>query len=164
MKLKYFTGKESLEEAKLLRNKLAKKHHPDLYPDTQKEIQNRIMSEINSEYEFIITPKEHTAKKDNSFQAKGNFSNEDLVQMIFICLVTKPLNVEKLVFLFNSVKDWNELLQTFYKKYGKTLAMIIAENVKDKFLQENLTKNIRTVQKINNIGKTITSILNKLFN
>ncbi|MCE9537718.1 MAG: J domain-containing protein [Bacteroidetes bacterium] len=136
MQIKYFSTKSTPEQLKARRKELWKKHHPDKFPDSKKEIQHAIMVEINAEYDYLYNYKQPI--KEPVFNGKFHRFAEDQelkkqAQNIFNSLSnTKNIDYNLLLTTINSVKNWNELFSIYGKMYGASMTFHILSKVKDK--------------------------------
>jgi hypothetical protein len=90
----YFKGCQSLEEAKSLYKKLARRHHPDMGGDT------RIMQEINAEYarfqsEFVYRSERNRQQQAHAKQKKtaADYHNLEEVTEVLRVKIEAALNM-----------------------------------------------------------------------
>ena len=133
MKLNYFTITDTADELREKRNALAKKHHPDKFPDAKKRAQTVIMSAINDEYTWCMAngckPKITVPAGDPQKQA----------QALFHALTNlHSIDVELLLKTIKQITDWDGVLKAYAGSYGTTLIFDATNHIADEELRNQV--------------------------
>lgn len=139
MKIKHFSIHDTPEQLKAHRNRLWKKHHPDKFPDSKKQIQNAVMAEINAEYDYLAIQAQTIKEPLKEPVINGKFNkfahDEELkkhAQNIFNSITKDDIDYSLLFKTIKEVKNWKELFSIYAEKYGISMIFHIVSKVKNK--------------------------------
>lgn len=146
---------------------LRKKHHPDKFPESKKQLQHSIMAEINAEYDYLCTHTFPAVPAPKKFVFNGKFSryedksdNDELKKQakdIHDSIFKTEIDYNLLMDTFDKVKDWEGLFITYTSIYGKQITIHLVSKIKDKKLRMSILEKMMKLSG-NEFGNSLLKI------
>jgi len=137
MHLRYFNITDSPDELNKKRKALVKIHHPDRAKENEKAIKNKIMQDINVEYDYVLKNGAKKHEKEPVFNGRyrrssPNFDDLRVAQNIFHALTNlSGVDMGLLLQSIHKISDLHRVMQLFKEMYGSSLSKSLRDNLTD---------------------------------
>lgn len=183
MRLNYFKIEMTAEELKKERNRLWKIHHPDKAKEADRPLKNKIMQEINAEYDYVLKNGQKQPENDGYRKWTGShykpneskgFKNRSTLQEIFVQNIFHALTKNSGVdidLLLKTLSQINEreididiISDLFHKTYHVSLFEMVNQKFQSGYTLFFLTKYLAICAESGGSLKAVKKTLKKVFN